>query len=98
MDCHGLTNTGSLWVLHFQTHRLQGIQLYQFHSKTTVLYGIGQIFVGGGVTGRIHLGRFLLVVEQGTAFLGYSWYQICTDPTQNDYIMSVFIVLCSFLK
>ena len=45
---HGLTNIGSLWVLHFQPHRFQGIQLYQFHSQTTVLCGIGKIIVGGG--------------------------------------------------
>ena len=33
---HGLTNTGSLWVLHFQPHRFQGIKLDWFHIQTTV--------------------------------------------------------------
>ena len=98
MYCHGLTNTGSLWVIHFQPHRFQGTQQYYFHSKTTVLCGIVQTIAGGGITGRAYLGRFLLVVEQGTTFSGYDWYHIFTDPTKNEHIMSLFPVLCYFIK
>ena len=83
MDFHELTNTGSLQVIHFQPHRFQGIQLDQFHNKTTVLFGIGQIIVGGGRTGRVYLRWFLLVVEQGTAVSGYSWCQIFIDPEKK---------------
>ena len=56
MDCRGLTNTVSLWVLNFQPHRFRGIQLDKFHSQTTVLCGIGQIIVSGGMKGRAYLG------------------------------------------
>ena len=66
MDQYGLTNAGSLWVLNFQPHRFQGIQLDYFHSQTTMLRGIGQIIVGEGMTGRSYLGCFFLVAEQGT--------------------------------
>ena len=63
-----------------------------------MLYGIGQIIVGGGITGRAYLGWFLLVVEQGSTIPGYSWCQIFTDPTKNEHIMSLFPVMCYFLK
>ena len=62
MDCHGVTNTSGLWVLHLQPHRYQGVQLDYFHSQNTVLYGFVQIIGGGGMMGRSYLGRFLLVV------------------------------------
>ena len=59
---------------------------------------IGKIIGGGGVRGIEYLGLFLLVVEYVTTFSGYSWCQIFTDPTQNDHCMSVFTVLCHFIK
>ena len=98
MDFHGLINTGSMWVLYFQPHRLQGVQLDKFHWQTTVLCEIAQIIVFGGVTVRAYLERFSFVVEQGTTVSGYSWCQICTYPTQNDHRMSIFSFLCYFLK
>ena len=52
MDLHGVTNKGGLWVFNFQPHRLQGVQLYYFHIKTTVICGIDQIIGGEGVIGR----------------------------------------------
>ena len=54
-----------------------------------MLCGIGQIFVGGGITGISYLGWFLIVVEQGTTVSGYSWCQIFTDPKKRTY--NVFI-------
>ena len=62
MNFRGVTNAGSMWVLHFQPNRFQGVQLDQFHSQTTLLHGIGQLIGGGGVTGRACLGLFLLLV------------------------------------
>ena len=59
---------------------------------------IGQIIVVGGITGRSYLGSFLIVVEQGTTVSGYSWCQIFVDPEKNDHIMSLFPVLCYFIK
>ena len=70
MDNHGVTNTGSLWVLHFQTHGFQGVQLYCFQSQTTMLCVIGQIIGGGGVTDRSYLGWFLIMVERGPTVSG----------------------------
>ena len=67
MDCHGVPNTDSLWVLYFQPHRFQGLKLDYFHSQTIVLCVIGQIIGGGGVTGREYLDLFLIVVKHGTA-------------------------------
>ena len=58
-----------------------------------MICGVGQIIVGEGVIGRKYLRLFLLVVERGTTVLGYGWCQICTKPTQNDDIMSVFTVI-----
>ena len=84
MDHHGVTNKGSLRVLHLQSHRFQGVQLDYFHIQNTVLCGIGQIIFGRGVTGRAYLGVFLVVVEHITKFSGYSWCQIRSDLTQND--------------
>ena len=52
MDFHGVTNTGSMWVLKFQPHRLQDDEWDQIHCQTTVLCGIVQIVGGGGVAGR----------------------------------------------
>ena len=52
MDLHGVTNTGSMWVLNFQPHRLQDDEWDQIHCQTTVLCGIVQIVGGGGVAGR----------------------------------------------
>ena len=52
MYCHRFTSTGSIFVIHIQPHRFQGIQQYQFLSKTTVLCGIGQIIVGWGNYGQ----------------------------------------------
>ena len=52
IDCHGVTNTGSLWVLNLQTQMFQVIQLDYLHSQTTVICGIGKIIGRGGVTGR----------------------------------------------
>ena len=98
MNRHGLTNTGSMWVLHFQPHRLQGIQLNYFNSQNNMLSGIGHIIVGGGMTGRAYLGLFLLVAEQGTTVSRYIWCQICTDPTKNYHSMYLFTVLCYFMK
>ena len=90
MYCQGMTNTGSLWVLHFKPHSFQGAQLDFFHSKTTVLCGIDQIIGGRGVIGRAYLGLYLLVVEHGTTVSGYSWCKICSDPTKPYHCMSVF--------
>ena len=59
---HGVTNTGSLWVLNLQPHRFQGVQLDYFHSQTTVLCVIGEIIGGGVMMGRLYLGLFWLVV------------------------------------
>ena len=55
MDLHGVTNKGSLWYLHLETHRFQVFQLDYFHNQTTILCVIGQIIGGGGVTGRAYL-------------------------------------------
>ena len=63
-----------------------------------MLCGISQIIVGVGITDRAYLGLFLLVVEQGTTVSGYSLCHIFTEPTKNDHIMSLFPVLCYFLK
>ena len=52
MDCHVATNTGSLWVLHLQPDRFQGIKFDYFQSQTTVLFGIGKLIGGRGVMGR----------------------------------------------
>ena len=80
----------------FSTKHVQGLQLNYFHSQNTWLCGIGQIIVGRVMTGRVYLGCFLLVVEQGNTLAGCSWCQIFTDPTQNDHIMYVFSVLWFF--
>ena len=63
-----------------------------------MLCGIGQIIVGRGITGRAYLGLFLLVVEKGNTVSGYSRCQIFTDPTKNEHIMSLFSVICYFIK
>ena len=70
MDYHGVTDTGSLLVFHLQAHSLQGVNLDYFHIQSTLLYGIGQINGGEGVTGRAHFGLFWLVVEHGTTVSG----------------------------
>ena len=41
---------------------------------------------------------FLLVTEHDTTFSRYSWCQIFIDPTKKYHIMSVFPVLCYFIK
>ena len=38
-----------VWVLYLQLKRSQGVQLYWFHSKKTLLYVIGLIMGGGGM-------------------------------------------------
>ena len=55
-DSHKVINTGDLWILHFQPHKFEDLQLDYFHSETTVLFGISLIIGGGGVTGRAYLG------------------------------------------
>ena len=94
MDFQKITNTGSLWVLHLQPQMFHGVKLDYFCSRNTVICGIGQIIGGGGMTERSHSGIFLLLVEYGNTVSGYSWCQICTNPTQNDNRMSLFTVPC----
>ena len=38
MDCHGVTNTGILWVLNFQPHRFQGVLLGFSHSNYRAMW------------------------------------------------------------
>ena len=83
MDCHGVTNKVSLWFLNLQPNRFQGVQLYYFHSHTTILCVIGQIIGGRGIMSRAYLGLFWLVVEYGNTVSGYIWCPICTDPTKK---------------
>ena len=40
----------------------------------------------------------MLVEEHGNKVSEYSWCHICSDPTQNDHWMSIFLVLCYLLK
>ena len=90
VDRHGVINKGSLWVLNFQPHRFQGVQLYQFFSQTTVLCVIGQIVGGVGVTGRAYLGLFLF------------WYIILpqfqgTCGVRSAHIQHRIIIECLYL-
>ena len=98
MDLHGVTNAGSLWVLYLQSHRLQGVQLDYFHIQTTLICVIGQMIGGGGMMDRAYLGLFFLVVERFATVSGYICCQICTYPIKNDNKISLFPVLCYFIK
>ena len=55
IDSHGVTDTGSIWILHVQPHMLQGGQLDCCCNQTTALFEIGQIFGDSGLTGRAYL-------------------------------------------
>ena len=58
-----------------------------------MLCGIGQIIFSGDITGRVYLGLFLIMVEQGTAVSGYSWCQICTNPKKM-IIECLYLLFC----
>ena len=81
----------------FATTQVSGCPIRLF-SQSNYRSMFGQIIGGGGIMSRSYLGLFWLVIEYGTTVSGYVWCHICTDLTKNDHWISVFTVLCYFLK
>ena len=84
---------------------------YTFSAANVLWYPIGLVsqsnyramynwsnYCWWGNYGQIIFRVILLMVEQGTTVSGYSWCQIFTDPTKNEHIISLFPVLCYFIK
>ena len=55
LDIHGVTNTGSIWILHVQPHMSQGVQWDCCCNQTIALFETGQMIGDDDRTGREYL-------------------------------------------